>query len=291
VAVSAWTALSIGHEREGEPRTRLGIMTRRHFIPCSWLAAICCVGLYGCGGSGAGAGQASGGAGQAGIATTRTAASAGVLPTGAVASVQGNSVTEAALDHWVAVQAATNYEAVPKGPVPAGVVPDPPGFRACIAYLRSGGQNHEGVLHARSNAQLLAECEVNYRRLRAHVLGILISFKWWEAEAKALGISFDQEKVAKAFARFRDEEYHSIPNYERYLRTTGQTLADEYLRMRMDLYTVALGEHFQAEGTPAMMHYLRDFSKEWAAKTSCQPADVVPNCKEYKGSSAPEARI
>jgi hypothetical protein len=272
--------------------TEMTMKTKR-FTLFIWLAAICVVG-YGCGSSQParnlrGTGEKT--APTQAEKTTQTTAANGALLPGVVASVDGSSITEATLDHWVAIQASTDYEAVPKGPVPAGVVPDPPAFRACIAYLRSGGSTHEQPSRPRTNAELRAECEANYRTLRAHVLEILISFRWWEAEVKALGIHLSQEKVAAESARFRGEEYHTIANYQRYLRRTGQTLADQYLRMRMDLYTNALREHFTAKGTAAAEHYLRGFSKEWASKTICRPSDVGPNCKEYKGSSEPEARL
>ena len=213
------------------------------------------------------------------------------LATGAVASVAGSKITEAVLDHWVAVQASTNYELIPKGPIPTGVVPDPPAFRACVAYLRSGGQGATESSRPRTNAELFRECETHYHWLRNHVLGILISFKWWEAKANELGIHISEAKIVKEFARSREEMYHSIAKYEVYLRRTGQTLADEYQRVRADLLTVALREHFLAAGKAAFIAYLQSFSKEWAAKTSCEPSDLVPNCREYRGSIEPEARI
>jgi hypothetical protein len=208
-----------------------------------------------------------------------------------VASVDGSLITEATLDHWVAVQAATDYEPVPKGPIPAGAVPDPPGFRACVAYLRRGGATHEAPAVPRTNEELVTECETNYKTLRNHVLGILISFKWWEAEAKALGIRADEQKVATEFTRFRKEQYGSVVKYQNYLRRTKQTLADSYLRMRIDLLTLGLSKHFLSQGKAAFVRYMQQFPKEWAAKTVCQPQDLVPNCKKYKGSTAPEARI
>ena len=255
-------------------------------IRAAMLAAICVVGC-GCGG----AEGPSNGAAQRARGAQATAAADGRLSAGTVASIAGSPITEATLDHWVAVQAATDYETVPNGPIPAGVVPDPPGFRACIAYLRSGGGSGEQRRAPRTNVELMAECEAHYRTLRAHVFGILISFKWWEGEVKMLGISISQEKVATEFARFRGEEYHSLSNYQRYLRRTGQTLADQYLRMRMDLATNALREHFMSEGVDGYARYAKEFAREWASKTSCRASDVVPNCKEYRGGAAPEAML
>jgi hypothetical protein len=213
------------------------------------------------------------------------------LPAADVASVDGQPISEAMLDHWVAIQASTEYEVMPKGPIPAGVIPDPPAFRACIAFLRAGGPTHEKPTRARTNAQFLRECEESYHALRRHVLPILISFKWWEAKGKELGIDISQQKIATEFARYREEEYHSLAGYEQYIRRTGQTLTDEYLRMRMDLYQGAFRAYFTAKGTAAYLKYLRELPKEMALRTSCQPSDVNPNCEEYEGSSPPEARI
>jgi hypothetical protein len=123
------------------------------------------------------------------------------------------------------------------------------------------------------------------------VLAILISFKWWEAAVKELNIGVSERKITTEFARFRDEEYHSIAGYQRYLRRTGQTLADQYLRMRMDLYTTALNRRLVSEGVARYEQRSREFSKAWASKTICKASDVVPNCREYRGSAEPEAII
>lgn len=246
---------------------------------------------YGCGG-GSGSGHSSGGrpTAQKGSAIQATSTE-GALRAGVVASIEGDEISEATLNHWVAVQAVTDYEAIPKRAVPSGVIPDPPLFRACIAYQRAGGPSRKPSSKVRTNEELLAACESSYQTLRDHVLSVLISFKWWEAEVKAAGVSVSEQEVRALFARFRKEQYGSPLKYQRYLRLTGQSLADEYLRMRMDLNTLALLNHFQSEGTPQLAHYAQDFAKEWAAKTSCQPSDVVPNCREYKGRVEPEARI
>lgn len=257
-------------------------MKVRRVTVAIWITGAIAVGGFGCGGgSGATAG---------GTLSGRSGAQ-GAEQSGVIASVEANPITEATLDHWIAVQASTDYEPVPKGAIPAGVVPDPPAFRACIAFLRSGGPTHEKPSRSRTNGELRAECEANYRQLRTHVLRILISFKWMEAEAKKLALPVSPKRVAAEFARFRGEEYHSIGRYQQYLRRTGQTLADSYLRMQMDISATELRQHFLSEGKPAFVRFLRDFSKEWASRTTCQPSDVVPNCKEYHGSIAPEARI
>jgi hypothetical protein len=266
------------------------IKTERYLL-VGLLVAICGFYAYGCG-DGSSSGQTSTGPSPAKkISTTQSASTEDSLPAGVVASVDGSDITEATLNHWVAVQSVTNYESIPKRPVPSGVIPDPPLFRACIAYQRTGGATGKVPEKARTNAELLASCASSYQALRGRMLGQLIAGKWFEAEVKAAGVRVSEQEVKTLFARFRKEQYGAPAKYQRYLELTGQSLADQYMHMRLDLYSLALLKHFQSQGTPQLEHYIHNFAVEWAAKTSCQPADVVPNCREYRGSVEPEAAI
>lgn len=250
-----------------------------------FLLAMACA-VIGLSQAGCGGGAAANTHGTGGASTSANGAVTGEV----VASVDGKAITESTLDHWIALQAAAQYEVTPKAPLPAGVVPDPPAFRGCIAYLRSVAQ-HETAAKARTNAELLSECQAGYRRLRTHALEILITFKWFEAEASRLGVKVPNATVEKAFKRVFKEQFHSPGEYQVYLRRSEQTLADEYQRLRIDLLSSALQQHFFAEGTSAVARYYHEFPRVWAAKTSCRSSDVNPNCREYTGSGAPQARI
>jgi hypothetical protein len=243
-------------------------------------AIICCgtagLALTGCGGS---------------RSTTQEALAGGQPGAGAiVASVDGSVIKESTLNHWTAVQAAAQYETSPKAPLPAGVIPDPPEFRACISYLRRVAQR-EGSTKLQTNADTLVECEKSYRRTRAHALEILISFKWLEEEASRVGLKVTDAKLVAELARVRKAEFPSVSQYQLYLQRAHLTLADEYQRLRINLLSTGLQRHFQGEGLVALARFAHEFPRTWAARTSCRSADVNPNCKEYKGSIPPESRI
>jgi hypothetical protein len=267
-------------------------MDKRYVVSSILLVFMCFVGL-GCGGAGGSRGTGGTPRTSQTVGTGKGAESSGdeeTLPADVVASFEGGDITEAQLDHWMATEARTSYEDIPKGPVPSGVVPDPPEFRACIAYLRSGVPGQTST-RRRTNAELLAECRARYRALRERVLTILISFKWLEGEAKALGMNVSQNMIVQEFARFRRGVFGSTTKYQVFLRRSGQTLADEYQRMRMDIDTRGLTKHFIGKGAAAVRQYTQEFPKEWAKVTTCRSTDVIPNCKEYKGSIAPEALL
>jgi hypothetical protein len=213
-----------------------------------------------------------------------------VSPGEVVATVGHSSVTESMLDHWLVVEAAAQYESVPKGPLPAGVIPDPPKFRACIAYLRHAARR-EGSSKTHTNVELTAECETDYHRLRARTLEMLIAFRWVEAEAAHVGVSITNATIIVEAKRLRRELFRSASEYEVYLRRTGQTLADQYQRLRVDLLSTGLQKRFLSEGTAVLARYFHEFPRKWAAQTSCRSTDVNPSCKEYKGSVAPQAEI
>jgi PPIC-type PPIASE domain len=123
----------------------------------SWRACAACAacvavaaGLVGCGGSGAGSDPA-----RAAVDAGEPAAG-GALQSGVVAYVGGRVISRSALESRMRMEAHLE-------PVSEDVVPVPPGFTACIAYVRAyAARSHTA---SESEGQVKGRCEALYQRL------------------------------------------------------------------------------------------------------------------------------
>ena len=230
-------------------------------LPLSVLAAIIALALAGCGSS-----------------------------PSAIATVAGQTVDRETLEHWVPIEAAIDHGILPQAPLPKGEVPDPPHYSACIHYLEHKARTTPSHPPVPSRSALLRQCRTRYEGVREHMLQILITFAWVIAETKALNLHVSDHEAAKEFARYKKEVFKTEKAFRNYLRYTGETLADELLISKMDLLSTKLQSKIVAErGINGARRYYADFPKRWAAKTSCKPGFVVPQCRQYKGTTEPEA--
>jgi hypothetical protein len=234
-----------------------------------------------------------------------------------VARVAGvGAITKSALDHWTRVEAVVTHELVPVRPVPPGVVPDPPRYSACIAYLRSTPQQASASPAATAqqapastarvpSSVLASRCRTRERELRAVTLNKLIAWDWTIGRAAASGT-----RVTDAEARRRLAEViatHSVygANFSHYLHATGQTMADMVFRSRVQLLEVkASSEAMSAltrlprsltaqERQAALRRLLARLSAtpQWVARTSCRAGYVVSACRQYAGREQPPGAV
>lgn len=213
----------------------------------------------------------------------------------AVATVGRTPITRGELDHWIAVLARREYEAVPKGPVPSGVVPDPPRYTACMAYLRARPATVGGGSTSLTTKQLVAQCRDQYTALRELALGSLITGDWLIGEGDERGFKVTATEVSQRVAEVTGREFTNRAAFERYLSYTGETLADERLRSRIKLFSAKIEAQLLKGGAQAQQRAYAKFNAElplkWAKRTTCLPGYVVPNCKEYRGSAKPEPKL
>lgn len=96
----------------------------------------------------------------------------------------------------------------------------------------------------------------------------LISDLWVIGEAQERGIRVSHEEVDRKVERNRRSAFHSERSFKRFLRRTGQTVADIKFKMRIDLLT----EKLQAVVDPS------EFASRWRARTLCAPGFSVQDC-------------
>jgi foldase protein PrsA len=215
----------------------------------------------------------------------------GSASSGTIVEVAGRSIDKATLDHWVPIEAIISTQVFPKKPLPAGVVPDPPQYDACMAYLRTStplGHVHVNL----TPTQLKDACREHYEAVRQHMLQILITFQWLSAEAEKRGLSVSDTEAKTTLARFVREQIGSKQDFERYLKYSRQSLEDEMLVGKMDLLSNKLQAAVRKElGNARAAKFLADWPKRWSTQTSCRPGFIVPDCKQYKGTDIPQAAL
>jgi foldase protein PrsA len=209
------------------------------------------------------------------------------------------TVTRSSLQHWMRVEAVLTHELIPTRPAPAGVLPDPPGYSACIAYLKQAaaklGQSPAQLTHS----ALKTRCSQAEHELEMGTLSKLISWYWTIGRGESLGIQVSDAQVRHRLAEVISAGTLYGKNFNRYLELTGESRADILLRSRVQAYEVqissralklvstlpkSLSESQRQDWVNALNETV---VKTWRAKTTCSTGYVVSSCKQYRGSEQP----
>jgi hypothetical protein len=219
-------------------------------------------------------------------------------PAETVATVAGvGSISRAAVNHWTHVEFILLHESIPTRPAPAGVVPDPPSYARCISHLRQTVREDT----AQPSSALAAKCKQSEHGLTALTLNKLIAWNWTIGRAHTLGLHASDAEVRKQLDAVIKRRVFYGPDIDRYLKLTGQTMADLLLRSKVQLLEGEIAE--RAKHTLAALPkglteqqrqsaYLRLANqllstKSWVAKTSCHKGYVVSACLQYRGPEPP----
>jgi foldase protein PrsA len=158
-------------------------------------------------------------------------AACGGIPGDAVVQVSGTPITKTAFNHWMSVAASSR--ALGAGEKPALL--EPPNYTTCIAHLAATSPKPAKGQKAPTHAQLKSECEQEYKSLQTEVLGFLISSQWVLGEAESLGVKLSDAQVKKEFAKIKDAQYPKAAEFEKFLATSGETVSDLLLRIKLNL--------------------------------------------------------
>jgi foldase protein PrsA len=163
----------------------------------------------------------------------------GGVPGNAVLTVNGNAITKTTFSHWMGVAASTTAAST-AATAPKPVIPEPPKYSACIAHLLATTPKPAKGTSAPTTAQLKSECEQQYKSLQEEVLGFLISSEWVLGEANALGVKISDKEVKKRFEAIRTEQFPKSTEFERFLKSSGQTISDLLLRVKLNLLSAKI---------------------------------------------------
>jgi foldase protein PrsA len=184
-------------------------------------------------------------------------AACGGLPGDAVVSVDGKSITKDTFNHWMGVAAASS--ATTSGSKP--VIPEPPKYTACIAGAKAAAKTAKGQT-APTEAALKSQCEQQYKSLQQEVLGFLISSNWVLGEASSLGVKISDKEVKKNFEKIKDQQFPKAAEFEKFLKTSGQTVSDLLLRVKLNLLSSKIQQKVVKEKSKVTPAQISKYYKE-----------------------------
>jgi foldase protein PrsA len=159
-------------------------------------------------------------------------AGCGGVPGDSVATVDGNSIEKSDFSHWMNVAAKTSGQTT--------VVPDPPDFKACVAAKKKSAPKPAKGQPNTTDAQYKTQCKQEYEGLRNQVVQLLVSYQWIQGEAKDLGVKVTDAEVKKSLEQQKKQSFPKAGDYEKFLKTSGQTNEDIVQRVKVDLLTTKI---------------------------------------------------
>jgi foldase protein PrsA len=159
------------------------------------------------------------------VASTGLFAHGSEVPRDAVATVDGQAIEQRVFDRWMTIAARGAGSAEP---------PDPAtGYRRCISAKRKAMPAKERKKV--TDAQLKTQCKQEDARLREQVLQLLLSFKWIAGEAAVQNVVVTDAEVDQSFREQKKQSFPKEADYQRFLKSSGQTSEDVIQRVRLDL--------------------------------------------------------
>lgn len=115
------------------------------------------------------------------------------------------------------------------------------------------------------------------------VMGFLISADWVIGEAANLHVEASAVEVRRKFDQLRRQQFGKPGEFRTFLRTTGQTVADLMLRVRLSLLTTRMQRRAEGRGSAharqrALKRFVKSFERKWTAQTYCEPLYKMSRC-------------
>ena len=184
-------------------------------------------------------------------------AACGGIPGDAVVSVDGKAIKKTTFNHWLSVAAAST--AATTGAKPP--IPEPPHYTACIANAKAAVKPAKGQTPP-TEAQLKSQCEQEYKSLQQEVLGFLISSEWVLGEASSLGVKVSDTEVKKQFEKIKNQQFPKAAEFEKFLKTSGQTVSDLLLRVKLNLLSSKIQQKVVKEKSKVTPAAIQKYYKE-----------------------------
>jgi hypothetical protein len=203
-----------------------------------------------------------------------------------VARVGKNTISKAELERWTAIEAVISYEVEPTRPVPKGIVPTPPAYSDCIAYLAKLAQPEPGKPRL-TTAALKQQCAAKHTQLQRHVEDILLTYYWLKGQAAQQDVKLTNIELEELFDRVAPTK----KAMRRFLSLTGERMSDLRLIAEKDLFDTRLTQILEGQVKTSSQHRREKaliraattFTERWSRRTSCRQGYVVSECKQYRG--------
>jgi foldase protein PrsA len=207
------------------------------------------------------------------------------IPGNAVAEVDGTAIDKTDYEHWLGVAAKASGAS-------NAAVPKPPDFAECIAQAKKTAPKPAKGQPKQTDADFKKQCQQQYDQLRQQVLGLLISFQWIEREAKDQGIKVTDEEVRKSFEEQKKQSFPKDADYQKFLKTSGQSEDDVLMRVRLDLLSNKIREKITKGKDKVSDQQIKDYyekNKNQFAQPERRDLHIVLTKKEAQAEQAKAA--
>ncbi len=129
-----------------------------------------------------------------------------------------------------------------------------------------------------------AERHAKPKHLLEEVMSFLISADWVFEEASARDIALSDATVLRTFKRIRHADFPHKREFSKFLKRTGETIADLLFRVRLNLLSqrvqksVVAGHDGTRSQQEAIVEFVKAFKSKWQSETYCEPAYAVSDC-------------
>ena len=182
-----------------------------------------------------------------------------------------------------AVSAATPV-LLPAPGKPALPAPPPSAPGQVIVCIGAHAITGEAVAHWSDVARRSGGRRASDASIAQQALSFLISSDWVLGEAEALGIGVTETDVRHSFDRIRAQQFRKRREFQKFLRSSGQTVADLLFRVRLNVTSERIQRHFTSGHASAkakeraLARFVVEFKRRWTAKTYCVAAYAIVDC-------------
>jgi foldase protein PrsA len=148
------------------------------------------------------------------------------VPSGAVAKVGDEEISQEDFDKWLKTAVSGQAQGGP------AVVPDPPEFTKCVA-AKKDVPVPEGQAKPTDSA-LKKQCQQEYDTLKREVMLFLIQAEWVEQEAAEQGVEVSDASVKKSFEDQKKQAFPTDKAYQEFIKTSGMTEEDILFRVKLN---------------------------------------------------------
>ena len=163
------------------------------------------------------------------------------VPSGAVAKVGDETITQDEFDKWLKTAA--------QGQAQGGTaaVPDPPSFEKCVAAKKK--QPLPKGQQKPSDATLKKQCETEFDTLKTEVMQFLIQAAWVEQEAADQDVKVSDKEIKQSFEDQKKQAFPTDKAYQDFLKTSGMSEEDILFRVKLDQLQQKLTEKITQSAT------------------------------------------
>lgn len=207
----------------------------------------------------------------------------------AVARVGEYPITRATLNHWMSTMVGGDINEISGQTAPAGLVSDPPNYRACVAALATAVVQWTPSRPNPSTALLRTKCKELNEVIKLQALKYLVSSRQSIELAADQGITVSDEEVKQWFERKKAAQFSTDVEFRQYLADRHWTLEDDLYLVRQNLISDKLRQKAAAGGSRVLAQF-EQAERDWTTKTSCLAGYMVKGCKEYSTTQKASTR-